>query len=72
MPKTISGFELTKFLIKKGFKIHNRKGLHAKLICIQRNTKIIVSQHNEISKGTLNSILKQAKLTEKEIEELFE
>ncbi|MFA6420578.1 MAG: type II toxin-antitoxin system HicA family toxin [archaeon] len=71
MHKTISGLELVKFLTKKGFQICSRKGSHVKLICVERNTKTIVPMHKEISKGTLNSILKQAKLTEDEIEELF-
>jgi len=71
MPKTISGLDLVKFLTKKGFEIHSRKGSHVKLISVQRNTKTIVPLHDEISKGTLNSILRQAKLTEEEINELF-
>ena len=72
MHKKISGFELIKILSKKGFEIYSRKGSHVKLISIQRNAKTIVPMHKEISKGTLNSIIKQAKLTEKEIEILFE
>ncbi len=36
-----------------------------------RNTKTIIPMHKEIAKGTLNSIFKQAKLTEEEIEELL-
>jgi predicted RNA binding protein YcfA (HicA-like mRNA interferase family) len=72
MPKTISDFELVKFLNKKGFEVYSRKGSHVKLISIQRNTKTIVPLHEEISKGTLNSILRQAKLTREEINELFD
>lgn len=60
-----------KFLTKKGFEVYSRKGSHVKLISIQRNTKTIIPLHGEISKGTLNSILRQAKLTEEEINELF-
>ena len=71
MRNTISGLELVKFLVKKDFEIYSRKGSHVKLISISRNTKTIVPQHEEISKGTLNSILRQSKLTEEEIEELF-
>jgi len=71
MHRTISGLELVKFLSKKGFTIYGRKGSHVKMICVQRNTKTIVPQHDEIARGTLNSILRQAKLTEEEINELF-
>ncbi len=70
MLKTISGLKLIKFLKKKGFEIYSKKGSHVKMISIQRNTKTIILLHSEISIGTLNSILKQAKLTEKEVKEL--
>jgi len=72
MHKVISGFDLVKFLTKKGFEIYSRKGSHVKLISHERKTKTIIPMHKEISKGTLNSILKQAKLSDEEINELFE
>lgn len=71
MPKVVSGIEVTKFLSKKGFQIYSRKGSHVKMVSIERNTKTIVPIHKEISRGTLQNILRQAKLTEKEIEELL-
>ena len=71
MPRTISGFELVKFLTKNGFEVYSRKGSHVKLISIQRNAKTIVPQHESLSVGTLNSILRQTKLTDEEIKELF-
>lgn len=71
MPKTISGLELIKFLSKKGFQIYSRKGSQVKMISIERNTKTIVPVHKGISRGTLQSIFRQAKLTEREIEELL-
>ena len=70
MPKPVSGRELVKFLSKKGFEIYGRKGSHVKLISLERNTKAIVPMHKEISMGTLNAIIKQAKLSEEEIKEL--
>ncbi len=71
MPKMVSGLEVIKFLSKKGFQAFGRKGSHVKMVSIQRNTKTIVPVHKEISRGTLQSIIKQAKLTEKETEELL-
>ncbi|MFA4855134.1 MAG: type II toxin-antitoxin system HicA family toxin [archaeon] len=71
MPKTVSGLELAKFLSRKGFQIYGRKGSHAKMVSISRNAKAIIPMHKEISKGTLNAILKQAKLNETEIAELL-
>jgi len=70
MPKTVSGLELAKFLTKKGFEVYSRKGSHVKMISLQRKTKTIIPMHKELSRGTLNSILKQAKLTQKEINEI--
>jgi len=72
MPKSFCGLELVKFLSKKGFSVYGRKGSHVKLISAERNAKTIVPMHNEISKGTLNSIFRQAKLSESEIKELLE
>ncbi len=70
MPKTVSGLELVKFLTKIGFQVHGRKGSHVKMISLPRNAKTIVPMHKEISRGTLNSIFKQAKLSESEIAQL--
>ncbi len=42
MPKTPSGLEVIKFLSKKGFESHSRKGSHVKMISISRNAKTIV------------------------------
>jgi predicted RNA binding protein YcfA (HicA-like mRNA interferase family) len=72
MPKTVSGLKLAKFLKKKGFEVYSRKGSHAKMISFERKTKTIVPMHKQISHGTLNSIIKQAKLKQKEIEELLQ
>lgn len=71
MPKTVSGKELLKFLSKKGFSVYGGKGSHVKLINYQRQAKTVVPMHKEISRGTLNAILKQAKLTPEEIIELL-
>lgn len=72
MPKKISGLNLVKFLGKKGFDVYSRKGSHVKMVSLTRNTKTIVPMHSEISRGTLNSIFKQAKLSEEEIAELID
>jgi len=71
MYKSISGKKLVKFLSKTGFSIYSRKGSHVKMINFKRKVKTIIPMHKEIATGTLNSILKQVKLTEKEIKELM-
>jgi len=62
MPKlpSISGEKLVKLLIKDGFIFVSQKGSHIKL----RKDKItvIVPNHKEIRKGTLNNILKLTSL----------
>lgn len=72
MPKTVSGLEIIKFLKKKGFEVYSRKGSHIKMVSLERNTKTIIPMHKALARGTLNAILKQAKLTAQEIPELFE
>jgi len=71
MPKSVSGLGRVKFLSKLGFQAHSRKGSHVKMISPQRKAKTIIPMHGEIAKGALNAILKQAKLSEKEIAELL-
>ncbi|MFH1224581.1 MAG: type II toxin-antitoxin system HicA family toxin [Candidatus Diapherotrites archaeon] len=71
MPKTVSGIEAVKFLCRHGFDIYSRKGSHVKLVSLERHAKAIVPMHRELSRGTLNSILRQAKLSDGEISELL-
>ena len=70
MHKSISGFELIKFLEKKGFSVYSRKGSHVKLINIDRNAKTIVPMHKSLAQGTLHIIFQQSKLTKSEKKEL--
>ena len=72
MHKTISGKKLIKFLSKKGFIIYSKKSSHIKMINSKRMTKTIVPMHKELATGTLTAIIKQAKLSKKEIDELMQ
>jgi predicted RNA binding protein YcfA (HicA-like mRNA interferase family) len=61
-------------LSKAGFQVVGRKGSHVRL---KKKTPhsiniVIVPAHPEIKKGTLKSILRQAGLTSKELENLLE
>jgi len=62
MPKLspISGKDLVKLLARNGFILISQKGSHIKLR--RDKTVIIVPNHREIRKGTLNNILKIADL----------
>lgn len=66
MPKLplISGFELVKILSKLDFAVVSRKGSHVKM---QKNElTVIIPLRRLIAKGTLLSILDQAKISREE------
>ena len=68
----ISGKQLIAVLIKVGYQIDRQKGSHV----ILRKTapphrRIVVPKHNEIAKGTLRAIIKQAGLTVDELKKLL-
>ncbi|HLC39782.1 MAG TPA: type II toxin-antitoxin system HicA family toxin [archaeon] len=61
----ISGFELIKILTKYfGFRIIRQKGRHVTLT--NDIAFITIPLHNELAKGTLNSILKDANISRKD------
>ena len=65
----ISGKELIKKLRKAGFVVTRQKGSHIRL---EKNTenktiKIIVPNHPNLKKGTLNQIIKSTGLTLEEV-----
>jgi len=68
--KKISGKELIKILCNKfGFKALRQKGSHVILVKeFPKKVGCVVPLHKELKIGTLKSILKQAKIEEKEIE----
>lgn len=61
----ISGKEMVKFLSKEGFQIVGRKGSHIRMkkFTEPRNLITIVPHHDELAKGTLHSILRQANIS---------
>lgn len=67
MPKlpVISGEDLIKALLKKGFKTVRQKGSHITLTNGEFNT--VVPLHNELAKGTLLGILKQCGLSREDL-----
>lgn len=61
----VSGRETVKALSKTGFTVVGRKGSHVRLKR-QRGKEVlivIVPMHDELARGTLKSILRQANLT---------
>lgn len=70
MSKIFSGREVVKALHRIGFIVDHQRGSHIFLHNLGKNISIVVPNHKEIKKGTLNSILKKAEITIKELKEL--
>ena len=68
MPKlpAISAKAAIKALDHFGFKVYRQTGSHIHLWNEERNLVVTVPNHLELAKGTLISIMKQAKLERKE------
>jgi len=68
MPKLYSSNQIIKTLERKGFNFVSQKGSHVKYRKIGRPTLdvIVPAQRKEIPRGTFHSILRQAKLNEKD------
>jgi len=68
----LSGVEVCKALQRDGFKNAGGKGSHRKLKKVDNEVRVvIVPLHDEIAPKTLNSILKQAKITRERFLELL-
>ncbi|MBU4246117.1 MAG: type II toxin-antitoxin system HicA family toxin [Nanoarchaeota archaeon] len=68
----VSGKEVIKALVRIGYFVHHQKGSH---ICLKNSNspynRITVPNHRELKKGTLNGILKDAKLSVDELLKLL-
>jgi predicted RNA binding protein YcfA (HicA-like mRNA interferase family) len=71
MPKLFSARQVIKALERLGFVTVSQKGSHIKLKGIRQGKIriVIVPNHKEIARGTFVSILKQAELSQLELEE---
>jgi predicted RNA binding protein YcfA (HicA-like mRNA interferase family) len=65
----VSGREVVKVLAKIGFEIVGREGSHVRLKRKRGKEAliVIVPMHNELAKGTLKSILKQANMSTEDL-----
>ena len=70
MSKTFSGRQIVKALHRTGFVIDHQRGSHIFLHNLEKNISVIVPNHKELKKGTLNNILKKAGLTIDEVKKL--
>ena len=71
MNKVFSGREIVKALHRIGFVVDHQRGSHIFLHNLEKNISIVVPNHKEIKKGTLNSILKKANINIRYLEELL-
>lgn len=69
----VSGREVIKALTKAGFKVAGRKGSHVKLKkrVDDKVLLVIVPDHQELARGTLKAILRQANMTRESFLELL-
>lgn len=70
MSKTFSGKDMVKALRRKGFVVDHQRGSHIFMHNLDENISVIVPFHDEIKKGTLNSIIKKAGITLEELKKL--
>ncbi len=68
----ISGLDVIKRLKRAGFIATRQKGSHVRLEKFdgEKTIKITVPLHDEMKKGTLNRIIKEAGLTHEEFDKL--
>ena len=73
--KTISGNELVKIFLFLGFEVASQRGSHVKLRRIYNNKKqtFTIPNHQELDKGTLRAIYRQALqyVSEEELKKYF-
>jgi len=60
LSKTFSGKEVVKALKRIEYTISHQRGSHIFLHNLEKNKSIIVPNHKELKKGTLNNIIKKA------------
>ena len=70
MSKVFSGREVVKALHRIGFVVDHQRSSHIFLHNLEKNISIVVPNHKEIKKGTLNSILKKTNISIKDLKEL--
>ncbi len=71
MSKTFSGRQVVKALRRCGFVVDHQRGSHIFLHNLDKNISVIVPNHKELKKGTLNNIMKKAGLTIEDLQKLI-
>jgi predicted RNA binding protein YcfA (HicA-like mRNA interferase family) len=71
LSKTFSGSQIVKALRRIGFIVDHQKGSHIFMHNLEKNISVIIPNHKEIKKGTLNNIIKKAGITIDELKTLI-
>jgi predicted RNA binding protein YcfA (HicA-like mRNA interferase family) len=71
LSKTFSGKQIVKALRRIGFVVDHQKGSHIFMHNLEKNITVIVPNHKEIRKGTLNNIIKKATISIEELKKLL-
>ncbi len=71
MSKTFSAKELIKALRRLGFIVDHQRGSHIFMHNLEQNKSVVVPNHKEIRKGTLNNIIKKAGISIDELKDLI-
>jgi len=71
LSKTFSGKDVLKALRRLGYYVDHQRGSHIFLYNLEKNMSVVIPNHKELKKGTLNSILKKVELTIEELKELI-
>jgi len=69
--KIFSAKQVIKALCRVGFTVDHQRGSHIFLHNSEKNISVIVPNHAEIKKGTLNNILKKAGISIEELNSLI-
>jgi len=69
--RTVSGREVVKALRRIGFVVDQQRGSHIFLHNLEKNISVVVPNHKELKKGTLNSILKKVGIAIKDLKKLI-
>jgi len=71
MSKTFSDKQLISALRRLGFIVDHQRGSHIFMHNLEQNKSVVIPNHKEIRKGTLNNIIKKVGITIEELKELI-
>jgi len=71
LSRTFSGKEIVQAFRRIGFIVDHQRGSHVFMHNLEKNISVIIPLHKELKKGTLNSIIKKAGISLRELKTLI-